>query len=234
LRSATIGSVRCGVVASLWIVGCGFQPASAITDGHALDSKVVHMDARTFFDAAVVRSSLAVTVTTLGNADLDITAEGTIDWAHWGYLGATGFDRRTGGTAISNVSTSPSLSFTGAPFTATWTDGDPHANVSMTSSGAGIHAGSTLTFTVEADTALRTLRLYVGAQTAAAQLDVALSDGTPALTKMLTDATGTTNVCYAIAFNAATAGQTLTVSWTDTHDFSGGNAFAALLEATLH
>jgi hypothetical protein len=45
-------------------------------------------------------------------------------------------------------------------------------------------------------------------------------------------AAGTTNVCYTITFNAASAGQTLSVSWTDTND-TGGNPFAALLEATL-
>jgi hypothetical protein len=216
------------------VVGCGFQPAPAITDGRALDADTVHIiDARTLQDAPAVTSSLAVTVATLGSADLDITTEGMIDWAHWGYQSATGFDRRTGGNAISNVTTSPSLSFTGAPFTATWTDGTPHTNVSMTSSGAGIHQGSTLTFTVAADTTLRTLRLYVGVQTAAARLDLAL-DGSPMQMETLTEATNTTNVCYTITFNAATTGQNLTVSWTDTNDFGGGSAFAALLEATLH
>jgi hypothetical protein len=232
--------VRSGVVACL-IAGCGFQPVTAaIDDGQTIDSKTIDplddarnaSDARAFQDAPAVTSSLAVTVTTLGSANLDITAEGTIDWAHWGYLGATGFDRKSGGDAISDVSPSPTLSFTGAPFTATWTDGAPHASVSMTSSGAGIHEGSTLTFTVAADTTVRTLRLYVGAQDAAARLDVTLA-GATSQTRTLSDSNGTTNVCYTITFNAATAGQSLTVSWTDTNDFNG-SPFAALLEATLH
>jgi hypothetical protein len=223
--------VRSGVVACL-LVGCGFQPMASSTDGRAGDSGTV-IDAKSILDTPAVTSSLAITVTTLGSTDLDVTAEGTIDWAHWGYLTATGFDRKAGGHAISNVTPSPSLNFTLAPFTATWSDGAaPHNNVSMTSSGVGIHEGSTLTFTVAADTTVRTLRLYVGAQTATGRLDVAL-DGSPTQTKMLTDATGTTNVCYAITFNAATAGQNLTISWSDTKDF-GLNSFAALLEATLH
>lgn len=50
--------------------------------------------------------------------------------------------------------------------------------------------------------------------------------------EILRNATGTTNVCYTIAFNAASSGQHLTISWTDLNDF-GGFPFAALLEATL-
>jgi hypothetical protein len=226
--------VRRGVLVSLWVAGCGFQPTpAAITaDGKLLDSQPIRDAPTTFHDAPASTSSLDVTVTTLGSDDLDITAEGTTDWAHWGYLGPTGFDRKIGGNAISNVSTPPTLSFTGAPFTASWSDGAPHMFGTMTSSGAGIHQGSTLTFTVAAETTVQTLRLYVGAQMAQVRLDVGLAGASPQ-TKTLTDTNGTTNVCYTITFNAATAGQNLTVSWTDMNDF-GGNAFAALLEATLH
>jgi hypothetical protein len=204
-------------------------------DGPPVDAKIdPRIDANTFLDAPAVTSSLAITVATLGTADVDLAAEGTIDWAHWGYLGATGFDRKTGGTAISNVGTAPALSFTGAPFTATWTNGTPHSSVSMTSSGAGIHEGTTLTFTVAADPTVRTLRFYVGVQDADARLDVTLDGATPQ-SKLLSDNNGTTNVCYTITFNAASAGQVLTVSWTDTKDYGGGGSpFAALLEATLH
>jgi hypothetical protein len=224
--------MRRRVVLALWIAGCGFQPAPAIGDGHAIDSKADPLFDAGFLDAPPATSSLAIMVTTLGSSDLDLTTEGVIDWAHWGYQSPAGFDRKNGGTAISSLTAIPALNFSGAPFTASWTDGTPHTNVSMTSSGAGVHQGSTMTFAVAADTAMRTLRVYVGAQTAAARLDVALSDGSQIQTKMLTDATSTTNVCYAITFNAASDGQHLTISWTDTNDF-GGNAFAALLEATL-
>lgn len=224
--------MRRSVVVSFWIAGCGFQPAPAI--GQAIDSQTTHVIDARFDDAELVTSSLAVTVTTLGNSNLDLTAEGTIDWAHWGYQTAGGFDRRNGGTTISDLAATPTLSFIGAPFTASWTDGaQPNPSVSMTSSGVGVHVGSAMVFTVAADTTVRTLRLYVGVQTAAARLDLALSDGSQMQTKMLTDATGTTNVCYAITFNAASSGQKLSISWTDTGDYSG-IAFAALLEATLH
>lgn len=218
---------------SLWIAGCGFKPAAATIDGQTIDSHTDDgIDAKTFHDGPAATGSLTVTVTTLGSDNLDITAEGTLDWAHWGYLGVTGFDRKAGGHAISDTDTTPTLSFTLAPFTATWSDGAPHGSANMTSSGVGVHQGSTLKFTVAADTTVHTLRLYVGAQTAAARLDVDL-EGAPSQTKMLTDATGTTNVCYTITFNAATAGQNLVISWSDMNDF-GGNSFAALLEATLH
>ncbi|MEP6859186.1 MAG: hypothetical protein ABJE66_01100 [Deltaproteobacteria bacterium] len=228
--------MRSGVIPGLGaclVAGCGFQPATVLHDGPTLDANMdAPLDAKTFQDAPALPPSLAVTVMTLGSADLDLTAEGTLDWTHWGYLGTTGFDRKIGGTAISNVGTAPTLSFTGAPFTATWSDGTPRASVAMTSSGVGVQQGSTLAFTVAADPTVRTLRFYVGVQDADARLDVTL-DGAQPQTKLLSDNNGVTNVCYTITFNAATTGQSLTVSWTDTHDY-GGSPFAALLEATLH
>jgi hypothetical protein len=228
-----------------WLAGCGFQPNQSGTaqrdapvgssDGQRpLDATVIGDDAKVFMDAPAVAGSIAVTSTTLGGMDLDLSVEGTLDWAHWGYVGTNSFDHKAnGGTAISDLAATPAVNFSGAPFTATWSGGTPHMAVAMTSTGVGVHEGSTMTFTVAASTTTRVLKLYVGAQGATARLDVSLSDASaPPQTKTLTSATSTTNVCYTITFNAASAGQTLSVSWTDTND-TGGNPFAALLEATL-
>jgi hypothetical protein len=235
------GKVR--TIVWLVVAGCGFGPelSSGTSDGRPADARAgAPADAHVFHDAPpgqdgpAVQGSLTVTTTILGNSDLDIATEGTLDWVHWGYTGIVGFDRKSGGTAISNLTTAPTVGFTGAPFTATWSGGTPHANVSQTSSGVGVHQGDTaMTFTVAAGTTSHTLRVYAGAQGSVHRLDVSLSDGSaPMVTKTLS-ATGTTNVRYTITFNAASAGQTLTVSVTDTADAGGGNSFSALLEATL-
>lgn len=186
-------------------------------------------------DGPAVIGSLSVTSMTLGNANLDISVEGSIDWAHWGHMATNDFDHKgNGGTAISDLAATPPVMFSGAPFTASWSGGTPHANVSMTSTGVGVHSGSAMTFTVAAATTSRVLRLYVGAQQATARLDVSLSDDSaPPQTETFASVASTTNVCYTITFNAATAGKTLNVSWTDTNDSGGGSSFAALLEATL-
>jgi hypothetical protein len=226
--------------------GCGFQPSGlgtarddappAGSDGpRDRDATVAGDDAKVFMDGQVVVGSLSVSSMTLGNANRDISAEGSIDWAHWGHLASNDFDHRAnGGTAISDLAATPPVVFTGAPFTASWTGGTPHANVSMTSTGVGVHQGSAMTFTVAAATTTQVLRLYVGAQQATARLDLSLSDASaPPQTETFASAASTTNVCYTITFNAATAGATLNVSWSDTNDANSGGAFAARLEATL-
>jgi len=222
------------------LVGCSFEHGRVSDDGGTGDSNQGGSDARTIdasatTDASAVTGSISISVATLGTADLNLTNEGTTDWAHWGYVGAGSFTHMMGGTSISDLVTTPSLSFTGAPFTASWTNGTPQTMVSMTSSGVGVNVGSNMQFTVAAGTAPHTLRLYVGAQLASARLDVTLSDSSatvPAQTK--TSSSGTMNFCYTIVYNAASAGQTLTVRWSDTNDFGNPNqAFAALLSATL-
>ena len=236
-----------GVVTVVSIVaaaGCGFQPSGLGTahdapagnsDGGDRDATVAGDAGKVFMDGPVVLGSLTVTSMTLGNMDRDLSAEGSIDWAHWGHVAINDFDHRAnGGTAISDLAATPAVMFSGAPFTASWSGGTPHMNVAMTSTGVGVHAGSAMTFTVAAATTPRVLRLYVGAQAATARLDVSLSDASaPPQSETLASAASTTNVCYTITFNAATAGKTLNISWSDTNDAGGGNSFAALLEATL-
>lgn len=242
--------MRGWLFALAWTAGCSFAPGQALTAGGGGDAPqpmrdalrgsadaAVPIDAKVFLDGSVnVTGSLTVTATPYGstNHDVNLTTEGKTDWVHWGYTDNTSFDRKVGGNAISNLTATPSLRFTGAPLTATWIVGTPHANATMNSAGVGTKAGATMTFTVSADTTVKTLHVYAGVQQAAARLDVSLSDGSAtAQSKTYSNNTSTDNVEYTITFNAASAGQTLTVSWTDTQDFGGSSAFDALMSATL-
>ena len=190
-------------------------------------------DAKVFLDSPAVVGSLVVTVQTMGSQDVNLSSEGTADWAHWGYGNKNAFDHKNGANLIGNLASGPDGSFTGSPLTASWTGGTPTSSASQTSSGVWVQNPSAMTFTVPASTTSRTLRVYVGVQDADARLDVSLSDSSATAASMtLSKSSGTMNVQYTIVYNAASAGQTLTVSWTDTHDYSG-SPLSALLFATL-
>lgn len=225
----------------VFVAGCSFEHGKLTGDGAVIDvanqsgSDARMPDASQDKDATAVAGSISITVATLGSADLNLTTEGTTDWAHWGYVNQSSFTHKVGGTSISNLAATPTLSFTGAPFTASWTDGTPEPAVSKTSSGVAVHSGSNMQFTVPASTTPHTLRLYVGAQVASARLDVTLSDNSAVVAAQnKSSASSTTNYQYTIVYNAASDGQTLTVRWTDTNDFGNPTqSFAALLSATL-
>lgn len=232
------------------LVGCGFSPSPLNTGSPdaAPGRDAAWPDARpTGPDAAVpdaasttpdappaITGSIAIMTTTEGSTDLDLTSLGTMDWVHWGDGGRTSVDHKAGGSGIGSLAATPAASFTGAPLTASWSDGTPHATATRTDTGVAESQGSSFQLAVVADTTPHTLRLYVGAQIADARLDVSLSDGsaTPQ-SKMLLSGGGTTNVLYTITYNAASPGATLNVTWTDTQDHNQGNALVALLSAAL-
>jgi len=109
-----------------------------------------------------------------------------------------------------------------------WTDGTPTGSVSQTLTGvyvAGANKG--IQFTVPADQATRTLYVHVEAWRAQGKFEATLSDGSAAAfveTSLNNTSGGSLTGIYVVQYNAASAGQTLTVQWTSTatHE-SGGN-----------
>ncbi|HLL75102.1 MAG TPA: NBR1-Ig-like domain-containing protein [Pyrinomonadaceae bacterium] len=170
---------------------------------------------------------------------VNLTAEGTSDWAHWGLGSASGFDRKAGAAPqISNFT----LLGSGAPsalgdlaYSHTWTDGVPtQAATTTTGVHVGGAAGNGFQITVPADTATKTLKLYVGAWYARAQLRARLSDSSApdAVGSLVADA-GTLNRVYTISYKAASAGQTLTVSYTLEASYNSPHGNVTLQAATL-
>ncbi len=213
-----------GAIAASDATGDAARDATAIDDAPA--------DAHVYLDAP--QPVLSVTKTTLGQLDVNLTTEGTTDWAHWGTVNqAPFFDHKSsGGSMITNTTKPPSLVVSQLPVSASWTDGTPHPSVSQTATGIGVTAPADLTFTVPAGTAVHVLRVYVASKSGTERLDVSLSDGSAGA---YTDSVTTGNAThyeYAITFAAASDGQTLTVAWTDTAD-STGQGFATLMSATL-
>src|SRR5213075_2899582 len=94
-------------------------------------------------------------------ASVNLTTEGTSDWAHWGLSNANSFDHKaTGGTQISNVTTLGSApvkaQLTDSPSRYSWSDGNPTASFSSTPTGIYINnftgTGRGFQFTAPADT----------------------------------------------------------------------------------
>ncbi len=174
----------------------------------------------------------------------NLTSLGTSDWAHWGTGGANpGFNHKaTGGSKISNfnkIGTGGSYGGgTNASRNVTWSDGTPLASDSgdhgyLWDNGA---VGSGFSFTVPASTTAQTLVVYAGGYGASSTLTAHLSDGTP---DYVATVNATTNTAYAnvytITFQAASAGQTLTISYVKSGNIPGKtNGSADLIAAMLH
>lgn len=165
---------------------------------------------------------------------VDLTAEGTIDWAHWGLAAAGDVDHKSGVTqAITLAATgAPLLQYGAYSAHARWSDGTPTPKANTTSGVYVNGANSALTISAPADKTTRTLRLYLTHYNSTARLVAHLSDGSAAdYTATLT--TGA-NSYYRVtlSYRAASAGQTLKVGWTLQNDAGGGSVDA--LAATLY
>jgi hypothetical protein len=166
----------------------------------------------------------------------NLTTLGTSDWAHWGLHGVYGnFDHdATGGSQISNVTVLGSGTVTGGALfgrSSVWTNGSPLASDAgdwgyYSASGA---IGAGFSFTAPADTTTRTLYVYAGGDASSVTLTATLSDGSAAPVVLTSSGTGEYQDLFKITYTAASAGQTLTISYVN----SGGTGSADLMSAAL-
>jgi hypothetical protein len=194
----------------------------------------------------------------------DLTATGNVDWAVWGF-GAGGTsaslapDARKGGAGaisdLTDLEPGAPIALRGLgqfpsenPFRFSWSDGNA-VQVSASSVPAGIQhdtnlidsSGYGFRFTVPADTAPRRLTVWVHAQGGTGHFTAALSDGSAPTYDDFGVGGGGHNApgVYQLDYAAASAGQTLTVTWTLDHvdgPLSGGNSStnnAAIYAAAL-
>lgn len=177
----------------------------------------------------------------VSGASFDLTASGTLDWAHWGLTGGTSFEHKaTGGGRISGATVIDGGSGPGQysdPVTLfAWSDGTTTSSVSNT--GTGIFTSGGFEFTVPADTNSRVLKVYVGGSNSSGKLTAHLLDrSSPDYVD--TDASsvgvGSTDgihyyVVYTLVYQSAKAGQTLDIKW----ERNGGGGFVNLQSAALY
>lgn len=180
-------------------------------------------------------------------ASVDLTLEGTEDWAIWGVAnGGTSTSlspdvRKSGGAAISdltdiNPGSIPLRGIGQFPFatffTFNWTNGG--SQVSGSEVWAGLQhntpdnvdsSGHGFSFTAPAGTTARQLKVYVHAHGGTGRLTARLSDSSaPDYVDTGLTGGGNTPGIYTITYAAASIGQTLTVTWVQESVGSDANA----------
>ena len=181
---------------------------------------------------AVYGSSLLTTTATA----LDLTAEGTSDWAHIGRGRYLGFDHKSAvGYLIGNftVEGAGTVSANSDDLrTCSWTDGDPTASLSGDKTVEQVGSiGNGFQLSAIADTTPRTLTVYVGGTDSGGKLIAHLSDGSaPDFMETRAATAGAYDVAYTLTYHAGSSGQTLYVKWTQ----SVGTGSVSLAGATLH
>lgn len=171
---------------------------------------------------------------------VNLTTQGTLDWAHWGNGGPTVFNHKSNVTSqISNYTVigTSQISWLGDnPTGHSWSDGTPTSTATNARTGVfAIEVGNGFQFTVPADTNIKTLRIDLGLWRARGRFEASLSDGSaPAyIDTSLVNTAGTSNGTYTISFAAASAGQTLTIKYTCQTSFFAGSGNVTLEAATL-
>jgi hypothetical protein len=170
-------------------------------------------------------------VTTLPAA-VNLTAEGTSDWVHWGYA----INRKANVvqqlSTYSVVGSSLAIEYRNDPRVTSWSDGNPTASSVNNYNGVYVpNVGQGFSLTAPADTSLRNLTVHVGGWNSGGTLTAQLSDGSAAVfTDMTPVAAGQYDRNYTLTYQAASAGQTITLSWI----MSSGTGNVTLSSATLH
>jgi hypothetical protein len=176
--------------------------------------------------------------------DVNLSAEGGLDWVHWGLTDANSYDHKNIPTPmisdVTPVPGSPKVQGNAGVQTFSWTDGAPSGATTGSAtlnSVASFGFSHGFTFTVPADTTPRVLRVYVGVRNFRGQLTARLSDGSgaDAVNSSLFNTAAADGV-YTIPYKAGSAGQTLSVTWLvlpPDGDVTDANARLFLKAATL-
>ena len=159
-------------------------------------------------------------------ASVDLTAEGTADWVHWGLSSASSLDRKAGvAQIIPNVTpinvTTNDLNQYGDNLAAfSWTDGTPTVQAGGSTTGVFIYSANQppggFQLTVPATNLLRRLKVYVGLYGAQGQFNAAMSDwsAAPYSDSSLSAAYNNGYAVYTLTFASPTPGASLNITWT--------------------
>lgn len=173
-------------------------------------------------------------------AATDLTTEGTADWAHWGLLDTDSFNYKSHVARqihnFTRLGTNPVERFTDNYTSFTWSDGTPTPTTTGTTTGVFV-GGRTNGFqlTMPADTVPRTLRVYVGGYGSQGIFQACLSDlsAPPFTDTSVSNVFGNSYAVYVIDYAAASAGQSLIVTYRALEAFDVGYGNVTLQAATL-
>jgi hypothetical protein len=167
-------------------------------------------------------ASLSGSFTTLPpGANVNLTSEGLLDWAHWGMSVPDDFNHRAGAAQqISNfmlIGEAEVLQFEDNATGYSWSDGTP--TIEGNNQTAGIYVSGLdngFEVSASADTTVRTLKLYVGAYAARMRFEASLSDGSAPgyVDTSFANPSDGPNAVFTLAFSAGSSGQQLVVRLT--------------------
>jgi hypothetical protein len=171
-------------------------------------------------------------------ATVDLTAEGSRDWVHWGEQGTFSLERdKKGGFAIlEGAPTAPRFRHALSPQLFAWSGGDPVDHTDGTPTGIRTCGkGNGFTISAPAAPATRVLRLYLGTLGARGRLSASLTTGSAAAGTVLEQQAATMRTAVlTITYRAPKNGR-LQLKWiTDKTFLTTGCAGVALQAATLH
>jgi P pilus assembly chaperone PapD len=174
-------------------------------------------------------------------ASINLTTDGTLDWAHWGLLSGAapyGFDQKMGGTnVISDVTITgnfdgPNLDADTAEPTS-WSDGTPTPTATLTDRFVE-QGGGSFQIDVAAKTTAQVLKVYVKGWNTELHFEAGLSDASaPPYVDESFNTGGAIDrqFVYKITFAAGSPGKTLHVKAYDRRNF--GNAYFGISAASL-
>jgi PKD repeat protein len=146
--------------------------------------------------------------------NVNLSYMGTEDWVTWPVSArkAAGTSQISDFAVVGGTST---YTYGRDPRTLSWNDGEPIASGSNNSGVATSGTGAGFSITAPADTTTRTLRIYAGAIGVPGMFRAHLSDGSAADFVSTTTANkwGKYDVTYTLVYRAASAGQTIRVTW---------------------
>jgi len=168
-----------------------------------------------------------------GNATLssviNLTAVGAIDWVHW-----LPINRKAAGGFIGDylpLGNASISAYFDDPRSFIWTDGTPSASGNDSAGATASGIGTGFSFSVAADTTTRTLFVYLGGSDSTGMLSAHLSDSSaPDFTNVPLSGSGRYDGVYTLIFNAASAGQQLQITWTQTAGTGSISLQAAALQ----
>jgi uncharacterized protein YejL (UPF0352 family) len=164
------------------------------------------------------------------NTAASLTTEGSVDWIHWGDASLTrkaGVPAQLSGYTVVGAA-GIAVPYNNDPRPLSWNDGTPTA--SSTNNRNGV-VGTGFSFTTPADTSTRTLVVHVGGWYSGGTLTAHLSDGSASdFVETTSSVSAQYDRNYTLAYAAAKAGQTLTVTW----KMTSGTGNVNLSGAALH
>jgi hypothetical protein len=176
----------------------------------------------------VVRAGVSSTV--------DLTAEGTRDWVHWGEQSTFSLERDKNGNfaILEGAPTAPRFRHALSPQRFSWTGGSPVDHSDGTPTGIRTCGkGNGFTISAPATTDTRTLRLYIGVLGARGKLTAKLSTGGGSTTATLEDkGNSLSTAVFVVTYRAPKDGK-LDLDWVTDAAFNSDCGGVALEAATL-